>query len=240
MTISKEEITLIRKFLRQEAVLWPPKDLKMPFFIIGVGAVGSITAYALASLGCNDIAVYDPDKVEIHNTAYSFYPEKFVKKTKVLALQKILKYFKGKNFNLKIFDQKFLDQPLAKDSIVIILVDDMDTRIDIWQKRIKNNPDVLLFLEGRMTFETYRLYTVRPCDKDDIEFYESRLYPQKEAYSETCGQRSIIYTPIGLTSEIICNIKKFIKNEPVFKEIIREYYGGTIITNEEMKRENKS
>ena len=97
MQIPKEEIKLIKRFLRQEAVLWPPQHLKRPVVIIGVGAVGSLAAYALSSLGCADIAVYDHDKIEIHNTAYSFYPDKFVKKLKVEALAKVIKYFKKSN-----------------------------------------------------------------------------------------------------------------------------------------------
>lgn len=231
MQIPKEEIKLIKRFLRQEAILWPPQHLKRPVVIIGVGAVGSFAAYALSSLGCANISVYDPDKVEIHNTAYSFYPDKFVKKSKVEALSKVIKYFKKNNVELKTHPEKFLDQSLPQESIVIVLVDDMDTRIEIWQKRIKNNSDVFLYIEGRMSLDTYRLYTIRPCEKTDIAFYESHLYPDKEAYQETCARRSIIYTPMGLTSEIACNLKKFVRNEMIFGEIIREYYLGTLITN---------
>ena len=134
--------------------------------------------------------------------------------------------------NFRPIEEKFKNQVLPKNCIVITLVDNMDTRIEIWNNRIKNNPDIFLYMEGRMTFETYRLYTVRPCVKSDIDFYESRLYPQKEAYEETCSQRSIIFTAMGLAAEIVCNLKKFVKSEPIFKEIIREYYAGTLITNE--------
>lgn len=237
MRPTKEEVKLLQKFARQEMVLWPPKHLARPVVIIGVGAGGSITAYALSCLGCKNITVYDHDKVEIHNTAYSFYPDKFVKEPKVKALQKIIKYFRGKSVELKIFEEKFSNQPLPQNCIVIMAVDDMDVRIDLWRRRIKNNPNVFLYLEGRMTFDTYRLYTARPCVKEDIEFYEGRLYPQSEAYQETCGQRSIVFTPLALAAEITCNIKKFIKDEPVFQEIIREFYAGTLIANEMMRRE---
>jgi len=173
--------------------------------------------------------------VAIHNTAYSFYPEKYAKKAKVFSLEKIIRHFKGKAINFQPIEEKFKNQKLPKESIVIVLVDDMDTRAEIWQKRIKNNPDVFLYFEGRMSFETYRLYTIRPCVPEDIGFYESRLYPQSEAYQETCGQKSIVFTPMSLAAEIACNIKKFVKNEPVYKEIIREFYAGTLIANELME-----
>jgi len=173
--------------------------------------------------------------VELHNTAYSFYPERHVKKPKVLSLKQTIGYLKGKTVKIGAVEKKFANQALPANSVVLVLVDNMDTRIAIWNGRIKNNSEICLYMDGRMSFDTYRLYTARPANEDDIKFYESRLYTQAQAYQETCSERSIVFTPMGLAAEIACNLKKFVKSEPVFKEIIREYFGNTIIANEQIQ-----
>jgi hypothetical protein len=68
--------------------------------------------------------------------------------------------------------------------------------------------------------EVARIYSINPCDPDDIEFYESMLYDDAEATELRCTARAIIYNVFIIAGLIANQVKKFARAEKVVREII--------------------
>ena len=84
------------RYLRQEDLL-PDSMRGIGINIIGVGAVGSFAALALAKMGFKNIKVFDDDKVEEHNISNQFYKLADIGKLKVDALAGMIKEFEDIN-----------------------------------------------------------------------------------------------------------------------------------------------
>ncbi len=207
-------------FLRQQDLIDANRLAQTSITIIGVGAVGSFTALALAKMGAQDITVYDPDIIEDHNLPNQFYRELNLGMHKVEALAGIIEEHTGITINSKAV--KYVDQELK--GIVICCVDSMDARLAIWRQVKKAQVD--LYLDARMGAEVARIYTINPIV--DSALYQESLYPSREAIEEPCTRRSIIYTVLGISAFICGQVKKFIANEPTKKEIILDFKLGMI------------
>jgi len=180
-----------------------------PITIIGVGGIGSLTAWILAKMGCGEITLYDPDVVEGHNLPNQFYRLGDVDKLKVMAVKEnILQFAETK---LRTIPELFKDQESLK-GIVISGVDSMKARQDIW-KKIRYNLNIPLYLDARMGGETVQVFTVRPSQLEDVESYENNLFSDEEASDLPCSAKSIIYSVAVLGGLIASQIKKWIKRE---------------------------
>jgi len=195
-------------FLRQLDIL-NPDMIVYPITIVGVGGIGSLTAWILAKMGCGEITLYDPDVVEGHNLPNQFYRLGDVDKLKVMAVKEnILQFAETK---LRTIPELFKDQESLK-GIVISGVDSMKARQDIW-KKIRYNLNIPLYLDARMGGETVQVFTVRPSQLEDIESYENNLFSDEEASDLPCSAKSIIYSVAVLGGLIASQIKKWIKRE---------------------------
>jgi len=195
-------------FLRQLDIL-NPNMIVYPITIIGVGGIGSLTAWILAKMGCGEITLYDPDVVEGHNLPNQFYRLGDVDKLKVMAVKEnILQFAETK---LRTIPELFKDQESLK-GIVISGVDSMKARQDIW-KKIRYNLNIPLYLDARMGGETVQVFTVRPSQLEDVESYENNLFSDEEASDLPCSAKSIIYSVAVLGGLIASQIKKWIKRE---------------------------
>ena len=193
-----------------------PDELTKPITVIGAGAIGSFTVLSLAKIGCSDISVYDFDTVELHNLGNQFYRTQDLEKPKVEALKDLVKDFE--DIEITAHNEKFNGQKI-KPGILIVSVDDMDTRIEIW-KRFKEKFGAELYIDARMGGEAMRIYTIDPIDGDDVEFYEKNLYPSNKALELPCSAKSIMYNVLCVSSFVVNNIKKYAMKQVYEREII--------------------
>ena len=211
------------RFNRQLDLL-DPDIVTCPVTIIGAGATGSFTALSLAKMGVHDITVYDFDIVEEHNLPNQFYRTSDLGKAKVFALQEIIHEFEGILINIR--NVKYKGQRLS--GIVIVAVDNMDTRIHIW-KSVKQNPDIRLFIDSRMGAEVMRIYSINPNDIYECREYEESLYPSSEAVQVRCTAKSIMYTVLSIASLLANQVKKFLTGEFLKKELTFDLKTITLI-----------
>ena len=205
-------------YWRQLDILNPDNIKNFPITIIGVGAIGSFTALSLAKMGASNLTVYDDDSVEIHNLPNQFYKTSDIMHKKSGCLNSLIKEMT--DIEIHNHFEKFSNQQIG--GIVISAVDSMKARMEIWN-RIKLNPAVELYIDGRMGGQVFRVYSIRPTDYDDIKLYESNLYSDEEAVDEACTNKAIIYNVLGIAS-IICNsVKRFVNGEELFKELHFDY-----------------
>jgi ThiF family len=186
--------------------------------VIGCGAVGSFTAFTLAKMGVGGIKVYDPDRVEIHNLPNQMFAAQDCGLYKAEALRDMVELFHG--VEIDACPIKYTDQPLK--GIVIVAVDSMDARIDIWRK-VKYNAAVELFIDSRMGAEVGRIIAVEPIDPLGVEFYKSTLHTSKEAFQAPCTEKSTVYCACGLAAMICAKVKKHLAGDPYEKSLTIDY-----------------
>ena len=192
-----------------------PEALRIPVTVIGCGGIGSFAVLALAKMGCSTITVFDDDTVENHNLPNQYFKVADVGRSKVEALKDIVREFT--DVEITALNEKFKGQPLP-GGIVISAVDSMDTRQAIWL-RVKYNPTISLYLDGRFGAEVLRLYSINPLDIDDIRLYEGSLYPSSETLPVRCTAKSVMYTVLAVSAFISGQVKKHCMGESYLKEI---------------------
>lgn len=177
-------------FLRQLNI-FNPETFNHVCHIIGVGAVGSRLAENLSRLGIKRLELYDKDTVQPHNIptgAFSPYQTGF---PKVQAVKKNLLYLTTTEVtaHCQMVEDKILFQ-----GIVFLCVDSMDSRRQIWQDCIKQNPNIPLMIEIRIGPQEGRIYTVNPLDLQEIDCWEQLCYPSGHDQELPCTERAIITT----------------------------------------------
>ena len=186
--------------------------------VIGVGAVGSFTAFTLAKMGIGKITAYDDDEVTEHNLPNQLFRILDIGKKKVTALAEIVEIFHG--IKIDAYPVKYSGQKLT--GIVIVAVDSMDARIAIWE-RVRYNPSIDLFIDSRMGAEVGKVITVCPSDPSGVDFYEGTLHTSKDALQARCTEKTIIYTVLGIASAICGKVKKHLAGNPFHKSITMDF-----------------
>ncbi len=179
--------------------------------VIGDGGIGSWLALCLSAMGIPCFKIYDADVVEGGNFSQAFRIED-EGKPKVSATNEILTAFTG--CSVTAIPEHFVGQERLK-GIVICAVDDMDTRIDIWNKSVRFNPMIKLYVEARMGAEELRVYSLKPTDPDLVRRYEENLYPSSETFQGPCTEKSIAYTVFTSAGIIGREVKAHLTGEPV-------------------------
>ena len=211
-------------YARQLDIISPDQLRDVHLTGIGAGGIGSPTVMALTKMGLHDITIYDDDSIEVHNLPNQMYRLKDLGRLKVDALSEICKEYSG--IQIITNAEKYFNQPL--DGLVFSGVDSMNQREIIW-KNIKNNVNVSIYIDGRMGGEVSRILTIKPCDPADIEFYESTLYKDEEAQDLPCTARAIIYNVFTIASFITSKIKKVVRGEEYYRDLIIDLKTTTLI-----------
>ncbi|MDD4409367.1 MAG: ThiF family adenylyltransferase [Candidatus Pacebacteria bacterium] len=196
--------------------------------VIGAGGIGSPTILALAKMGIGGITVYDDDTVENHNLPNQFYRLNDIGKTKVGAIKDACMEYAGLTVRGEI--ERVTNQSLVGP--VISGVDSMESRRRVWQEAIKYNPNVPIYIDGRMGGQICRIYTVHPCDPDSVEWYEGTLYGEGQTKELPCTERAIIYNSFMIASLIANQVKKFAGAESTAREIVFDLQTLTFLVKE--------
>ncbi len=166
----------------------------MNIVLIGVGALGSFLIQNFFEVELKKLAkifesiiIFDSDIVEERNLEYTAYNKSDVLVPKVEAVKR--KY--GNEFNINGFFEKYFGQEFPHCSMVISAVDSMSSRKNIWfQAAYRQREKVIFFFDGRVSFDTFRVYSINPNIVEERSFYEKTLYSDNEARFEPCGMRN--------------------------------------------------
>lgn len=201
-----------------------------PVTLIGCGGLGSPTAIALSKMGIPRLLLWDFDSVEEHNLPNTFYKEKDIGRFKVEALKETCLEF---NSDLVITTRRtrFSERDMLR-GIVISGVDSMASRHAIWNK-IKMNPNVPLYIEGRMSRLAGIVNVVRPTNQSDIAWYESTLCSDENAIQDPCTEKAIIFSVLGFTWVVSSWVKKIANNEPIHRWVVVDSFNMSTLLSEE-------
>ena len=205
--------------------------------IIGAGGIGSWLTLTLAKMGFSNIFVVDNDIVETHNTENQVYGYNSVGQRKVDALQSITGILSQR---INVRNGRFsagIDYGIDPE-IVVMAVDSMDSRLDILSRlglesdfdyRIPSThyptgidrfPNLKLIIDTRMAGDLIKIYTVLSNNNQEKMMYRENLYPSSEAMNQDCGGRFATYASMIMAGLIANNIKRYILQEPLKREII--------------------
>lgn len=204
-----------------------PEEIVWPITIIGLGGIGNPTAQILVGTGVPNVILMDKDTVETKNQPSQGYRQKDLGKLKVEAAKEIaLEY--NPDCKISVIPEFYVDQPLS--GVVISAVDDIDVRKIIWEK-IRWNPDVPLYIDGRLLSRYLEVHSVIPCEMKSIEKYEKTLFNKKDADEGTCTTKAIKYVGTTIGSIIASQVQKWIKGEPIEQELGFDFATMTFLKN---------
>lgn len=205
-------------FMRQADWFDPADHPHAQATLLGVGGIGSPTAWALAKLGIGKLTLIDPDNVERQNVPNQMYGPSDVGDPKVHSMHGYLSDHptEVEAYVSRITDEGWEGEPVPDlRGIVIAGPDNMQARSDLWHQAVKMNLHVPLLLDARMGGQNILLYAVNPLDPDDIAYYESKLYSDEEARDAPCTAAAVIDVGFLIASLITRAVRKHYAGEPV-------------------------
>lgn len=205
-------ITYAETHVRQLDLI-PETALEKTINVVGLGGIGSPTAYLLAKMGFKEITIFDFDDVELHNISTQMYGLEDVSKQKNIALfDKIYK-----ELGVEVGSHGLKMEEIPYGDITILALDNMDERIKLWNNT-HEYPQHLI--DARMGLEFSRIYTFSPYRQADVAKYEKQLYPSSESEALPCTARAVGYNTFFIASIIASIVKKLVMGEPVPFEIM--------------------
>lgn len=208
-TLSEPLVSLPISYGRQELILDPTVARNTHITVFGCGTVGSNAAVEAARLGIGRFTLYDFDDVEAHNIPSQRFTKHDMGRKKVDALaDQVLAVSNGPEITTQ--DTKVEGAVMVKPGPIILAVDTMQSRKDIFTKAIKfsNCP---LVLDFRMSANLLQCYAFPFSDQR----YEATLFDDDDADPAPCGGRTVSYTG-ALSGCIAANyLRKHLKGDEI-------------------------
>lgn len=209
--------------------IFDPNQFNWPVTLVGLGGTGSAIAFALHKMGIKELVGYDADVVSSHNVPVQMlYSQNDVTDPptpKVVAAERALKAHPIDQGQTFVGHQSMvtLDEPAKFFGVVVMCVDTMDARKQIWEliQRPENMLDVPLVIDCRMGGDHFQVFTINPRDPKHVAIYESWLFGDEEAENEPYGQRAFVGVTLSLAGRVADHIARYSREEvsPPFYEL---------------------
>lgn len=178
--------------LDRQRDLIPTEKLKeQHVFVIGVGAIGRQVALQLAALGVAKMTLFDPDTVEITNTATQGYSILDIGVPKVSSTGGEICWSLQEEVQTEEVKDVFRpSQHDAEGKAVFCCVDTIQARKAIWEG-VKNKCQ--FWCDARMLGETMHVFATQ-ANMENHQHYQESLFEPEEAVTGSCTSRGVIYT----------------------------------------------
>lgn len=209
ISLNSEEFLTDQNNVRFSGADWYEEIKQKEITIIGLGGIGSFTAFNISRLNPKMIALYDMDKVEETNLSGQLYAESHIGLNKISATSyNINSFSKYKH----IFTRTEFKKGNFLTNIVIGCLDNMKTRKEVfetWRTNILNpnsNKKEFLFIDGRLSLEEMQVYCFTGEDSYLIDKYEKEgLFLEEEAEPVVCSRKQTTFCA-AMISSIITNL----------------------------------
>lgn len=187
--------------------------------VIGCGGIGASALPTLVTMGFQSFKIWDPDAVEPRNMAsqLAFAPAHLYH-PKVDVMKEFLEAYGATavETHQELFTAEMADQ---LSGIVIAAVDSMAARKMLFEA-ISLNPNVALFVDGRIGGEFWQLLTISPHDSAQLDWYEKwQLFDDTDAATLPCAERAVVYPAVALGATMACQLAKFVRGEELPRNI---------------------
>jgi sulfur carrier protein ThiS adenylyltransferase len=201
------------RYSRQKDIV-PERVKEVKVVVVGVGAIGRNVSLQLASMGVENIKLIDFDTVEEHNVASQGFLEADIGSLKVEAVERSCRAI-NKDIKVEAINDRYRLRYVDAD-VLFCCVDSMDIRGTIWNG-VKE--EVELFVDGRMSAETMRIFAANKKFKADAAYYEKNLFSDSEAYVGSCTAKTTIYCANVAAGLMVSQFTKWLRSFPTNKEV---------------------
>lgn len=200
------------RYSRQKDIVPMEGITSTPILIVGCGAIGRNVATQLASVGVQDLELYDFDKIEESNVASQGFPETHINLLKVESVQKSCLDI-NKSINIKVNNRRFRKSDIPRP-VTFMCVDNMKSRSLIWN-RILEHGTTELMIDGRMAGPNIRILNARPSDQEEVEKYNKTLFSDAQAHSGSCTAKSTIFCSNIASGLMVSEYVKYLQKTPI-------------------------
>ncbi len=193
------------RYDRQQRIKgWDQQALRRAYvLVVGAGALGGSILLCLCKMGfgiSNRITVTDFDHCEFRNLATQWFrsSDVLMSQSKVQALGEMVSWICEREIH-PVQDRFTGAEKRKLGPVVILAVDSLQVRLDIWNQ-LRKRDDVELLLDARMGAEVLEVFSLDPRAGDSspaYRSYEQSLQRPEQAVQEPCTRRGILYTTLG-------------------------------------------
>ena len=193
---------------RFSGAIWYDKIKEQDVTVVGVGGIGSWTSLLISRLGVKSLTLYDDDTVELGNISGQFYSSNDVDRFKVDAIQAAINRY-SVYYNVTSINQRFENNSMVSP-VVISCLDSMSARrtvFNAWRSAVNNSEDKskFLFIDGRLSAETFQVFAVSGDDDSSIKRYEESIFPDYEADAVVCSYKQTSFMA-NMIASLITNV----------------------------------
>ena len=210
-----QQTEVIQKYTRFKDALWFKSMIETPVLLCGQGGIGSWTALALASAGCEQLVIIDYDEIEEHNLAGQFFKKSQVGQPKVRAVFDNVKDFSDTEITFinNIIEE---DSDISDFPIIITGFDKMKPRkitFEKWKENVSKlsdeNKENALFIDGRLTAEQIQIFSIRGNDEAAMdEYLTNHIFDDSVIEDAPCTFKQTRFLAMeiaGIITSIYCN-----------------------------------
>lgn len=205
---------------------WFSQQNKETVIVGGAGGIGSWLTFLLVRAGFSAV-VFDFDEIKEHNLGGQLFRIKDIGRKKVEALSDISYVFSRDMPN--IYVEKFTEDSM-NHCFMFSAFDNMEARkamFNNWKKHMYDYPVTPIFIDGRLTMESFQILCVTP---ETADRYESEyLFDDSEVEDEPCTLKQTSHSAAMIASHMVAFFTNHLTN--IYeKEILRtvpfyyEYY----------------
>lgn len=220
---------------------WFEEVKKKKIIIAGLGGIGSNLAYQIARLSPEHIALYDNDNVDSSNLGGQMFTFNEIGTNKAKAVSRIIDMTSSSRYTA--FSGNFTSHTTPSD-IMMCGFDNMDARKMFylaWKRHVGITMDKskCLFLDGRLTIDTFQIFCMTGEDDYYMKRYEEEfLFGNEEAESVVCSMKQTTYMACMIASYMTNLFVNFVANTcdpmiPYHLPFFTEYNAQTMILNYE-------
>ncbi len=156
----------------------------------GVGTIGSHLSLLLSRGGDHTILMYDDDEVDIYNLSGQLFKKNDVGKKKVEVIKDLMMEFSDfSEQNIHSMDSR-IEKGTYVSPVCFSCFDNMKARKEMFENWKKLDTREI-FIDGRMTIESYEVYCVTP---ENEKKYEKTLFSDEEVPEQICSLKNTTHT----------------------------------------------
>ena len=192
---------------RFSSAIWYNAIQDSSIVLAGIGGIGSYVALLLARLSPKRISMYDPDTVEMVNMSGQLHSHNRCGDSKINSIQDIIQTI-GYYFRAIGHTHRY-NSNCNREDIMICGFDNMEARkifFNNWIRHIFNhpNPEKCLYIDGRLSAESYQIFAIRGDDHRAIEEYKTRwLFDDNEAEETICSYKQTSFMAAMIASTMV-------------------------------------
>lgn len=183
-----------------------------PITVGGVGGIGSWLSFLLGRIG-HSLYLFDDDIIDTTNLGGQLYPESDIGVGKVDSMIKTIRQFSGHKevYNMGRFHRGTEVQP-----ITFACFDNMMARMEMfeaWHSRnyLKRAGKAAIFIDGRMTAESFQVYCVTP-GTDTVQRYRETLFHDSEVGELPCSMKATSHIGANIASAMVECLNNYLTN----------------------------